>query len=445
MHAAIRMKLSRLRARLFDGESGGVVRGMLTLALGSGMARLIGIATIPLLTRIYSPADYGVLAVYSALVALIAPMLTLRYVLAVPLPRSDGMAANLMLLSGILMIGVATVIGILFWAFGPMLLGWMSMQVLAPWWWLVTLGAVAVAVYEALSLWATRRRAYRVISQTKVMQSAMSVLVKVGLGMAGFKPFGLLFGHLVEQSGGVSSFAIRFRQDFRQNIRHVSRASMMLVARYYRGFPTFRLPSQFLLVFSTQAPAMFAAALFGATATGQLGLALMALAIPSNLIGQSVGQAFYGEIARLPKGSEIRIKTLAYSVQRKLFLVGLPLAFGLILLGEPLFHLAFGERWTEAGTYASILAPFVLLQLTSAPLVQILNIYNAQGAFLAINIFRALGLLGIYQACTWMALSPKEFVYSLSAFLFAFYLLITLYILHVVNRAAANSSRAGHS
>ncbi|UNK42214.1 oligosaccharide flippase family protein [Luteimonas sp. S4-F44] len=406
------------------------------------MARLIGIAAIPLLTRIYSPSDYGALSVYSALVAVIAPMLTLRYVLAVPLPRSDGMAANLMMLSGLLLIGVTVIISLLAWLFGDIVLGWMSMQILAPWWWLVILGAVGLAMYEALSLWATRRRAYRVISQTKVLQSALSVLVKVCLGLAAIKPFGLLLGHLVEQSGGISSFWLRFRHDFRANAHRIRRSSMRLLARYYRGFPTFRMPSQFLLVFSTQAPIMFAAALFGASATGQLGLALMALAIPSNLIGQSVGQAFYGEIARLPKGSEVRIKALAYSVQKKLFLVGLPLTLVLVLLGEPLFHVAFGARWTDAGRYASILAPFILLQLTSAPLVQILNIYNAQGAFLIINAIRAAGLLAIYQGCLIFSLPQRQFIYLLSGFLFGFYLLITLYILHVVNKAAARHMEA---
>jgi len=416
---------------------------MLTLALGSGAARIISIAAIPLLTRIYSPADYGVLAVYSALVAVIAPMLTLRFVLAVPLPRSDGLAVNLIALSGLLMVAMTILMTVLLWAFGDVVLEWMSMEVLSPWWWLVILGAVAAAVYEGLSLWATRRRAYKAISQTKVMQSAMSVLVKVGLGLAGLKPFGLLFGHLVEQSGGVSSFVLRFRGDLKRNSHRISRGGILLLARYYRGFPIFRLPSQFLLVLSTQAPAMFAAALFGASVTGQLGLALMALAIPSNLIGQAVGQAFYGEIARLPKGSEVRIKSLAYSVQRRLFVVGLPLTAALMLLGEPMFYLAFGERWTEAGMFASILAPFVLLQLTSAPLIQILNIYNAQGAFLAINLLRGVGLLAIYQTCVTLNLSPKQFVYALSAFLFAFYLLITAYILYVVKRAASMALRRG--
>jgi len=434
------MKLSRFRERLFGGDAGGVMRGMLTLALGTGMARLIGLATIPLLTRIYSPADYGVLSVYSALVAIVAPVLTLRYILAVPLPRTDAMAANLMALCGLLMAATAVLDALLMWAVGERMLGWMSMEVLAPWRWLIVLGALTLAAYEGMSLWATRCRAYGIISRTKVIQSAMGEATKLVLGLVGLKPFGLLLGNLVEQSGGLSSYVLRFRDDLAANGRRIRRRYLLRLARHYRGFPTFRLPSQFLLVFSTQAPAMFAAALYGASATGQLGLALMALAIPGSLIGQSVGQAFYGEIARLKKGSEVRIKALAYSVQKKLFLVGLPITLAIVLLGEPLFRIVFGREWAEAGAYASVLAPFVLLQLTSAPLVQILNVYNAQSAFLAINVFRAAGLVGIYYTCRSLALPAQEFVYMLSAFLFVFYLLITFYILHVVRDAAARST-----
>lgn len=429
----------RIRDRLFGGEANGVFRGMMTLVMGTGTARLIGVLAIPLLTRIYSPADYGVLSVYAAMVAVVAPLLTLRYVLALPLPRTDAMATNLLVLSGLLLLGMTALAASMLWAVGEVILGWMSMEVLAPWWWLVVLGALFAAVYESMSLWATRQRAYGVIARTKVLQSALGEGTKLILGLAGFKPFGLLFGHLLEQGGGSITFFVRFWQDIKSNLRSVRKRHLCFLASHYRGFPAFRLPSQFLLAFSTQAPAMFSAALYGAAATGQLGLALMALAIPANLIGQAAGQAFYGEIARLKKGSEVRIQQLAHAVQKRLFLVGIPASAGIFFLGEPVFKWAFGPEWAEAGTYASALAPFVLLQLTSAPLIQILNIYKAQAAFLAINVFRTIGLVVIYQVCRLLSLPPLHFVYLLSAFLFIFYLLISLYILRVVRNAAARS------
>jgi len=91
--------IASLSSRLFGGPAGPVFRGMGTLALGAGVARIIGVVSIPVLTRIYSPADYGVLAVFTALVGMLVPVLTLRYGAAIPLPRYDGMAMNLMALA----------------------------------------------------------------------------------------------------------------------------------------------------------------------------------------------------------------------------------------------------------------------------------------------------------------------------------------------------------
>lgn len=432
---------TKLREKLFAGDAGAVFRGMIVLAMGTGMARLIGVASIPILTRIYSPSDYGTLAVFSSLVALVAPALTLRYVLAVPLPRTNQMAAALLVLSGITLLTTTLALIALLWVSKEALFGWLSMEVLLPWWWLAIAGGVVVAAYEALSLWATRQRAYRRIAQTKITQSLMGELTKLCLGLLGVKPLGLLIGSVVEQSGGSATLLVSFRRQIGSALRKVRRRHVQFAAWHYRGFPGYRLPSQFLLVFSTQAPAMFSAALFGASATGQLGLALMALALPTNLIGQSVGQAFYGEIARLKKGSYTRLKTLVYTVQKRLFMVGVPVAVSIVILGPYAFELVFGPEWSVAGTYAAILAPYVLLQLTSAPLVQVLNVLNAQRSFLLINAVRTLGLLAIYYFTSRLELTHKSFVSTISFFLFAFYLSVSAYIIYVVRKSSDSQGK----
>ena len=430
------MKLNKLRGALFQGDVGKVLRGMSTLALGTGVARLIGVVSMPIVARIYSPDDFGVLAVYAALVAILAPFLTLRYVIAIPLPRQDATAANIVVLSGAIICVTSSFVGAALWAQGELLLGWLSMDVLSAWRPLIVAGAMIVALYELAALWATRQRAYGIMSSTKVIQALLAEGTKLALGLLGAKPFGLLIGSVVEQGGGLTRYLSKFKGDVISNAGRIKRKHLLFVTRRYVSFPLLRLPSQVLLVFASQAPALFSAALFGAQAAGQLGLALMALAIPSNLIGQAVGQAFYGEIAKLKRSSEVRIKDLVFAVQKRLFAISIPAALAIAFLGEQIFSVAFGSAWSDAGRFAAILAPFVLLQLTSAPLVQVLNVYNKQGAFLAINVFRTIGLLGIYTVCSKLRLSETVFVSLLSGFLFLFYLVITLYILLVVVQAA---------
>jgi hypothetical protein len=89
---------SRITRYLFGWASEGVFRGMATLALSSGVGRFVGIAAIPVLTRLYTPEDFGVLAMFSTVVAIFSPLVTLRYVLALPLSRHDGLAMNLVVL-----------------------------------------------------------------------------------------------------------------------------------------------------------------------------------------------------------------------------------------------------------------------------------------------------------------------------------------------------------
>lgn len=337
--------LRRLLSKAFGGSASNVFKGMATLALGSGIARIIGIAAIPVLTRLYSPEDFGVLAVFSAMLSILAPLLTLRYVLAIPLPRHDGMAFNLLILSAFLMLIMTLSISFLLWAFGGQLLAVFSMEELAPWWWLIALGLLASASYEMLALWATRRRNYRVIARTSVWQSAIGSIVKIGLGLLALKPLGLLIGQVVASGGGVGTLFRGFGGEFKDNWRFLRWSRMRKAAWRHRGFPFFRVPSQFLLAISSQAPLLFMAVLYDAKTTGQFGLALMALGLPLQLFGRTLAKAFYAEAANLGNKQPAEVRRMAHAVIKRLAIFSPIPAIVLFLFGPMIFTLLFGDEW----------------------------------------------------------------------------------------------------
>ena len=63
------------RARRWPWLPGGAfARGVLTLASGTALAQALLALAVPVLARLYTPADYGVLAVYaSTLTVLVVP------------------------------------------------------------------------------------------------------------------------------------------------------------------------------------------------------------------------------------------------------------------------------------------------------------------------------------------------------------------------------------
>ena len=73
---------------------GSFARGAIVLSSGSAGAQLLLVLAAPILTRLYTPEDFGLLAIYTSLLALAGVISSLRYELAIPLPKEDEEAAN---------------------------------------------------------------------------------------------------------------------------------------------------------------------------------------------------------------------------------------------------------------------------------------------------------------------------------------------------------------
>lgn len=424
---------NRIVRRVLGVASAGVLRGMATLAFGSGIARVIGVVTMPALTRLYGPADFAALAVFTALVATLAPLVTLRYALALPLPRSNGVAMNLLVLSMSLMLAISALIALALWLGSEALLGIVSMEEMAPWWWLIALGVLGTACYETLTLWATRQRAYKVIAQTSMTQSAAGAVVKIALGLLSLQPWGLLLGQVVAQAGGIGRLLRSFLPDFRTNWQYISAARIRKAAWQHRSFPIWRVPSQFIMALSMQAPVFFMAAIYDPQTAGQFALAVMALSVPTAMLGQSAGKALYGEASRLIRSDPARVAQMAREVQFRLALVAVPASLLVFLIGESMFTLVFGDEWRIAGSFASVLAFALLFQFTSAPLIQLFNLMRNQLVFLLINISRVLGSCIVFYVVNFFSLEAISAVTLYTVFTTIFYLCVSFYILHTVD------------
>ena len=169
-----------------DGHD--VFRNMYVLFLGGISARLITIATVPLLSRIYSPEDFGFLSIFTSIIKLMTPILTLQYVLAIPLPKNDIEAANIFSLSILLIINSSLLISIIIIFVGPALLHYISAEKLLPYTWLIMLGIVGAGSYQLIFMWAIRKKMFTEISKTQVWQTLIGSIVKLVLGIMAMKP-----------------------------------------------------------------------------------------------------------------------------------------------------------------------------------------------------------------------------------------------------------------
>lgn len=412
---------------------------MLTLLAGSAAGKIVGLLSIPILTRLYSPEDYGALSIFVSVVTILGPFATLKYTSALPLPRLTALALNLVVLILFLILANTLLMCLLFLVGGRSVFMLAGAPELHKWWWLIVFCVMASALYELLNLWCTRNKNFRAIASTQWTQSLAGNCTKIALGLIGFQPLGLMIGHAIGQSAGIGTLLNTVRKDVRLYFKQVNLKRVFFAGYYYRDFALYRLPAQSLMTLSSQAPILIMAAIYSKHDTGQLGLALTVLAMPASVIGATMSQAFYAEVAKIGKRNIDQIGTLTKKIQIKLFCVGVPCALLLYICAEQVFMLFFGREWAEAGRYAAILSPYILLQLTSAPLIQVLNIIGSQKIFLAINVCRILCLGGVYVLFNNVQKESWVLVRCISIVLTFFYLFVSAYVFLLV-RAKTKSN-----
>jgi lipopolysaccharide exporter len=375
--------------------SGGFVRSVLMLASGTAMGQVLLVLAVPVLARLYTPADYGVLAVYSSTVAVLVVLASLRYEAAIPLPRDETEARSLLVLAlGILSVLVALV-SLLVWLLGDWFVSAVNAPRLRPYLWLIPVGFFGAGLYQALSYWAVRHREFRRVARSKLSQGAGQALTQIGLGLGGLGALGLLAGDVVGRVAGAGGLAIAAWRA--KGPSGVSRATVREMAARYRRFPLLTTWSGLFNIGSLQLPAIVFSAAFGTAAAGLYALSYKTLVLPTMLVAQAVGQVFLSRAATLA-AEPARLRQLTERTALGLFAGGLPAFIAVGLAGPRLFRVAFGPEWEEAGRYAQVLAPWFALWIVSNPLSGLLSVREWQGSALAFSAFEFLLRLGALLA-----------------------------------------------
>jgi O-antigen/teichoic acid export membrane protein len=407
-----------------------IYRNILVLASGSIVARIIGVVSIPIITRLYSPADMGVLSAFISLTGVLLAFTSLRYSVVIPLPRTLGYALNSSVLCLIILSVVSALLFTITFFFSPAIFLLLNLAALNDYWYLLPISVFLFGLAEILNIWAVRYKKFKLLSTANVFQSSIGSLSKIIFGLLSVNPIGLIMGQILVQAGCVITlFKFYFSK---YNKKKISVKRMIFIARYYIDIPKFRLPSQVLLSLSINMPVLFFSSYFGIEVTGQVGLALMVLSLPISMIGQTVGQAFYGEIANVGRKNPRQIQKISKDVFKKILLISLLPFIVLGIFGEDLFKLVFGPEWAAAGQYSRIMSLYIVANLVSSPLVNVLNIYARNSFYLWINLSRFLLLIGVFSASIVFEFSVIKTLLFYSILLSAHYVFITSLIFKVL-------------
>ncbi|MFC3532474.1 lipopolysaccharide biosynthesis protein [Vogesella facilis] len=380
------MRLAALRQRL---AAGGFARNVATLASGAALAQALPLLFAPLLTRLYTPADFGLLAVFVAWLSNLAVIATARFDMAVVLPKTDEEAARLMRLALLINTALLLLCLLLFWPWHQAIATLLQAPALAPWLPLLPLGVWLAGGVAAWTAWNNRRRRYAANAQGRVAQSLGVSILQVAAGWSGLAAGGLIVSQLLGQALALlallrGDLAARFAF-----LRGHQRQALLAVARRYREFPLVNTPHAFVVAFQDSLMLAMLSALSGAGIVGQYALVLRVLKLPAALVGQAVAQVVFRDLAEAAASG----RALSGLLKRALLILAAlsVLPFGVLAVwGGPLFALVFGPAWHGAGQIAALLAPYFAAAFIAGPAFMVPMVIGRQRASF---VFVLLGVL----------------------------------------------------
>lgn len=351
-----------------------------TLAGGMGLAQAIPFLLSPVISRLYLPEDYAVLAAYTSITLLLSIVATGMYSHALMIDRSDEKAANTAVAAFVVTLGTAGLSLLAVWLFRKPLAGLTgNIQVLG-WLFFLPLTVLFAGGTQTLIVWNNRKKQYRRLAINRVVQAVTLTAVTITLGVLGYRHGGLLIGLL---SGQGAAFVVLLAQTWRserQLLRAVSKPEVSDSFRTHKDFPKYNMPQGFLDGFRDSSILIILSNFFGAAVLGSYSFAMSILNKPLQIIGQPVNQVFYQQAAELHKEGK-GFASLARKTVGMLALLFVPLLILFVGWGDAVFAFVFGEHWTVAGRYASILIVWMLFRFVNSPLSSVPLILNRQRTF----------------------------------------------------------------
>lgn len=363
--------------RLFKSIKGSLpentfIRAVSTLAGGTIGAQALMILAAPALTRLYSPEDFGLLAVYTSLLSISVVVASLRYELAIPLPNTDSEAANVVVLSLVMVLITTLLSAGIALSFGGKISEILNTPGLARYIWLLPVGLFLAGVYKVFNYWAIRTKEFSLIAKTTVSQALVTLSIQlVGYGLGGVS---LLFG----QAGGRGAGSLQLGSTTFKNkgFWTWSWSNVWQAAKRYRHFPLYSTWSSLLNVTGNQIPPLLFALLFGSNVAGWYLLTQRVLAMPVTLVSDAVSKVFLSNASDALRDGNIGV--LITKIHTKLVFVIVPALCVFSILSPILFSLVFGESWKVSGEIARWLAPWLALVFVLSPFMVLFEVLECQ-------------------------------------------------------------------
>jgi len=362
--------IKSLREHLAKGR---FARHVATMMAGNVTAQAIAFIAAPVITRLYSPDEFGLLTLVCSYYGILVVVSCLCYEQPIIIePREDD-AINIFVLCIIITTCLSFLIGVIIYLFAEEIVLIINFKFDKNYLWFIPVAVFCSGLHKAVISWNSREKKFNIISLCGIFGTVSSASVKIIFAACFFSSgvwllSGNILGLLVP---AIILFTIFLYKNF-QNLRiNISRKQILKIAKVYYKFPTYHVATNLLNAASQNLPIALLAYYFSPVVLGFYGLANSIMRRPVNLISMSMSKVFLQKIAEAHAAGKDSQRHFLLAT-KGLVLVGIIPFCVLGFAGNEIFSFTFGEKWLTAGFYAQLLAPWLFFGFINPPATQVI-------------------------------------------------------------------------
>lgn len=414
---------------------------VLKMFAGSAAAQAVSMTLYPILTRLYSPAEMGVLSMLAASTLVLSPLVSLKLEMALPLTHDRTEAGSVLVAGMLSVIGTCTLIALILLLLPADLA--VHLGAMAPYRLFLPLGLVGFGSYVIMVYEATRVEDFTAIARTRIYQALNGPASQIVLGLLGAGPLGLCIGFVFGQAAGTVGMVHKFLFGAHTPLAGVTLRSVGDAFVKYRRFALFSSWSGVLSQAGGSWMNFAFSIIYGPQIGGYMFLGERVMNRPLLLITSSVLQVFVSEFAKVKKSDPSKLRGLYLSIISKQAIMS-ALWIGAIVVAAPfIIPPIFGHEWVESPMYLQALAINFFPGSIAYPVMHTLQILERQRLAAVLDVTRASVLVTAIILSPMLKLGPVEaVVFSASALAVVqiISMTVTYRVVTAVSRRASLSS-----
>ena len=383
------------------------LRNVATVMTGTAAAQLLSVLLTPIITRLYLPEHYGILALFVSVLHLVNQWCALCYNQAIILPKEDDEAIGLVGVAVLAIVSVAATgfIGVVIAKAAGLDLG--KYEKLDIWLYLVPVLILISGLNQAMIAWNIRKKRYKTkaAAETASIAGTGGVRIAAGSILGSNVPWligGMITGVCIELLiliKGLKAIFVRRLIRFRM-------AELWQIAKKYRDFPLYNMPNNLIVSLALSLPVLVLGFLFSPAVVGLYAMTQRVINLPVGLLSLSTRKVLEQKLAEL-KNENKSLKGPFLKTTLGLAAISLLPALAILFFGKFLFAFALGSKWSNAGTYAVILTPWLVTSMIMQPANAVFVVMMRQKVLLSFQVCAFFLMVAGFLAAALLSFSPE--------------------------------------